>query len=276
MKFERVRMRPACGATVGPVSDVPPPSDPPPPPPPPGLTPPPGYVGYASNPTTAGVKRIGGLAKAVTITTAIVGVTSLAGAAVSSGVRSDAREFLDGSISRDDFESAIAPLNAVQLVTGLATLATGVLTIIWAFRIASNVRAYGRATSWSPLFAIFGWFLPPMVLYVIPFLVLRELWKASEPTVDGTDSWKRERDNPLLWVWFVVFGIIPAILLVVQIGSFAATGLPSGDIESVAETIEDFGVLGWIAAVVNAVAAVVWILFVRQLTARHTQLTSER
>ena len=48
------------------------------------------------------------------------------------------------------------------------------------YRIATNVRAFQRQTTWSPLFAIFGWMLPPFVLYVIPFLMLRELWKASD------------------------------------------------------------------------------------------------
>ena len=101
---------------------------------------------------------------------------------LSAGVTQDAKDFLDETISEDEFTSAIgtAQRPAVRHEP-VATLATGVLTIIWAFRIAGNVRAFGRATTWSPLFAIFGWFLPPMVLYVIPFLVLRELWKASEP-----------------------------------------------------------------------------------------------
>ncbi len=249
---------------------------PPPPPPPPNLAPPPGYAAYNQAPTQRGVSRIGGLGKAIVIVTAIVAVATVGTALASAGVAQDAKDFLAGELSEDDFESAIAPVNAVQLVTSLATLACGVLTIIWAYRTANNVRAFGRATTWSPLFAIFGWFLPPMVLYVIPFLVLRELWKASDPVhVDGSDRWKQEPDNKVLWVWFVVFGLVPAGLLAVQIGSFASAGLPAGDLESVAESLEGFGALGWTAAIVNVVAAIVWITFVRQLTARHVRLTGE-
>jgi hypothetical protein len=250
---------------------------PPPPPPPPGLVPPPGYTAYDAPPTQRGVGRIGGLAKAVVILTAIVAVGSLLTAVLSAGVTQDAEDFLAGELSESDFETAIAPVNGVQLVTGLATLAAGVLTIVWAYRIANNVRAFGRVTTWSPLFAIFGWFLPPMVLYVIPFLVLRELWKASDPSdVDGTDRWKQQADNRVLWLWFLLFGLVPAALLVVQIGSFATAGLPAGDMESVAETLEDFAVLGWVAAIVNVAAAATWIVFVRQLTARHIRLTGEQ
>ncbi len=249
----------------------------PPPPPPPDLAPPPGFAASDLASTQRGVSRIGGLAKAIIAATAVVAVATILTAVFSASAAQDATDFLAGDLTEDEFQEAIAAASGVQLVTGVATLATGVLTIMWAFRIANNVRAFGRATTWSPLFAIFGWFLPPMVLYVIPFLVLRELWKASDPTsLDGTDRWKKQSDNPVLWVWFVIFGLVPAVLLVVQIGSFASAGLPESNLESFAEQLEDFGALGWVTALVNTVAAVVWIVFVRQLTARHTQLTHER
>ena len=93
--------------------------------------------------------------------------------------------------------------------------------------------------------------------------------------VDGTDSWKKTADNPVLWVWFVVFGLVPAVLFAIQIGSFAAGGIPGTDIESVAESLDDFGALGWLTAVLNLVAAAVWVMFVRSLTQRHRQLTNE-
>jgi hypothetical protein len=210
------------------------------------------------------------------VSTVIVALGGLAAAILSAGITTDAADFLAGSISQSEFEDALVPLNLVQLVVSVATVATGVLTIIWMFRMANNVRAFGRATTWSPLFAIFGWFLPPLVLYVIPFLVLRELWKASEPT-DGAevDSWKRVPDNPVLWVWFVLFGVLPAVLFAVQIGSFATGGLPTGDIESVAESLDEFGAIGWLTAVLNLAAAAVWVRFVGQLTLRHKQLTNE-
>ena len=288
--FAHRTARVRCGChptTLGTVSDVPPPpnhepssSGPPPPPPPPppsGLTPPPGYVAYDGHPTpTAGVRRVGGFATPIIVSTIVVALGTLASAFLSASIATDAADFLAGSTEQSDFEDALVPLNSIQLLVSVATLATGVLTILWMFRMAGNVRAFGRATTWSPLFAIFGWFLPPLVLYVIPFLVLRELWKASEPAgVDGTDGWKRTADNPVLWVWFVAFGIIPAVLFAIQIGSFASSGLPTGDVESVAESLDEFGALGWLTAVLTLVAAVVWVRFVRQLTQRHKQLTNE-
>ena len=106
--------------------------------------------------------------------------------------------------------------NAVQLIVGLATLATFVVTIMWMYRIATNVRAFQRQTTWSPLFAIFGWMLPPFVLYVIPFLMLRELWKASDASnPEDPESWRSSKDTPLVWAWFVLYGIAPVVLLAV-------------------------------------------------------------
>lgn len=222
------------------------------------------------------MRRVGGLATPIVVSTIVVALGTLVAAFLSAGIATDAADFLAGSTSQSDFEDSLVPLNSVQLLVSVATLATGVLTIIWMFRMASNVRAFGRATTWSPLFAIFGWFLPPLVLYVIPFLVLRELWKASEPVaVDDTDGWKRTPDNPVLWIWFVLFGVIPALLFAIQIGSFASGGLPTGDVESVAESLDEFGALGWLTAVLTLGAAVVWIRFVRELTQRHKQLTNE-
>jgi hypothetical protein len=235
-----------------------------------------GFVAYHSNPTVA-TRRIGGLAKAIVVLTAVTAAVTVISTALSVGAAGDARDFLAGEMSDDDFRSAIAPVNAMQTLAGVATLATGILTIVWMFRIANNIRSFGRQTTWHPLFSIFGWFLPPMFLYILPFLVLREQWKASDPDgVDGTDRWKANGDNKVLWVWFALYGILPAILFVIQIGSLVDAGLGTGDIESIAETIDDASVLSYVSAALVVGAAVSWIVFVRQLTSRHTALTGER
>ena len=246
-----------------------------PPPPPDNLTPPPGYVAYGTNPTPSmPLRRVRGLSTAVVVLVAAAVLGTVAATILSFSAASDAGDFLDGSISQDDFESAIGPLHAAQLITGVATLAAGIVTIIWLYRIASNVRAFGRQTTFRPLFAIFGWFLPPFVLYIIPFLVSRELWKASEPGVVEGNDWKRAGENPVLWMWFITYGVLPVVIFAFQASSIAG-GLGTGDIDALAETIEDFGALGVIAGVLTVIAGGAWIIFVRTLTDRHTQLTRE-
>jgi Domain of unknown function (DUF4328) len=242
------------------------------------MAPPPGYVAYGNAPTPlTALRRVGGLSVAVMILTAIVAVGTIGTTLLTAGVTGDAEDYLAGALSDDEFRDAIGPLNAIQLIVGLATLATFVVSIVWMYRIATNVRAFQRQTTWSPLFAIFGWMLPPFVLYVIPFLMLRELWKASDASnPDDPEGWRSSSDTPLVWAWFVLYGIAPVILLLFSVGSFLDGGLSAGSLETLAESLDDFGALAVVSGAINLAAAVVWILLVKQLTARHKQLTSER
>ena len=253
-----------------------PPPPPPPPPPPAGLGPPSGYVGYDGAPApVGGWRRVGGLATAIVVSTLVAGLVGLIATVVSAGASTDAEAFLAGDISESDFEEVLAPVTALQLLVSVATLTTAVLTIIWMYRIAANVRAGGRSTTWHPLFAIFGWMLPPGVLYVIPFLMLRELWKTSEPAPTAGEPTPQRSENPVLWLWFVLFGLVSAVLFAVQVGGGDLDAVASADLTSAAEGLADFGAIGWVSPLVNVVAAVAWVVFVRQLTARHRQWTTE-
>lgn len=210
------------------------------------------------------------------ILTALVALCSVITTALSIGISSDAADFLAGESSQSEFEDALTPLSAMQGLATMLTLAAGVVTIIWMFRMAKNLRAYGRQTTWSPLFSIFGWFLPPMFLYVVPFLVLREQWKASEPSVvDGSDSWKATPDNRVLWVWFALYGLVPTVLFFAQVGSIVSSGVTTGDTESLAESLDTVSPLLYVSAVAIIGAVISWIVFVRQLTTRHRTLTGE-
>jgi hypothetical protein len=208
----------------------------------------------------------------------VASLASLASALLSAWLAAKARDFLDGRISENEFTdaNAIAPLG--QVLSAVPLVAAGVFGVIWMYRIATNVRAVGRATTFAPVFAIVGWILPPF-LFVLPLLVLRELWKASDPkTPPGAEGWRTSGENPLLYLWFVLYGVIPAILTAISLGSLfdAALNLDT-DAQSVAEVTASTGgaevVLG---GLVGVAAAVVWILFVKQLTARHVELTGER
>lgn len=221
------------------------------------------------------MRRVGGLAKAGTILVPIVAAVTVLQTVLSAGVVDDAEAYLAGDTTDDEFQDAIVALSSVGLLASLATLAAGIVTIIWMYRIATNVRTFGRRTTWNPLFTIFGWFLPPLVLYVIPFLVLRELWKASDADA-GDDDWRSTGDTVLLWIWFAVFGLLPSVLFVLEIGSVATSGIGGGALESQAEALDDFGAVQTLAAILSVLAAATWVPFVRRLTDRHTALTGER
>lgn len=247
------------------------------------MAPPPGYVAYGSAPTpTQNVRRIKGLSLAIMIVVGIAGIGGLLNAVLTSGLRSDAEDLLAGRISDDEFNDQLVSSSAFSALTGVATLAAMVLVMIWMYRITTNLRAFGMSTTWHPLFAVFGWFLPPVVLYVIPLLMLREQWskstasaipgQAANPVAgDGSKS-----ENPVLWVWWLTFGIWPLVALFLSAGSFLGNLTDTGT-EAVAKNLLDTSsALTIIGSVIGLIAAAAWILFVRQLTARHQTLTGER
>lgn len=208
----------------------------------------------------------------------VAGLAALASALLSANLAGKAQDYLDGRISEDEFldANAIAPLG--QLLSAGPLIAAGVFGVIWMYRIATNSRAMGRTTTFAPVFAILGWFLPPF-LFILPLLILRELWKASDPnTPPGAEGWRASGENPLLYVWFVVYGLIPAILTAISLGSIFDSALNlDTDTDSIAEvTASTSGTQLLVGGAFSVISAVVWILIVKQLTARHTELTGER
>lgn len=243
------------------------------PPPPPNLSPPPGYAGYTQNLSASmPLKRIGGLATAMVVLLGIFIAGSLLQLAGISKTVDAAADYVAGDINQDEFASKIGLFGVSGLATGLVRIALIVLTIIWLFRIVKNHRSIGRQLTWAPGWAIGAWFLPPF-LFILPMLVLRESWKAADPSVPPQDGrWKSGADNPLLWAWFAVFGVISTIL---TFKDFKLQFGMQGDQLSIAETLQDAKTSLYLVTIVGIVSAVLWALLVRAWTARHTQLTGE-
>ena len=236
------------------------------------MTPPPGYVAYG-DPNYRGVAsfvNVGGLGKSISILMmGLIPVTSLL-IVLSFDLRGKARDFLDGTISETDFKNSFGLTVVIGAVIGLATLATFVLTVIWMFRLASNQRALGRSGTWTPGWAIGGWFLPPCVLYVIPYLMMRDLWKSSDPQ-SGPD-WKQNPVAPIVNTWWALYGLLPILFITV---TFSGTNLRSRSTVDAAKNLVDSFTISTISTLVQVAAAVAYLMLVRQLTARHKQLTRE-
>ena len=264
-----------CGS----VSDLPPPPPPlpsatPPPPPPPNLVAPPGYSGYAGSPIgRVSLKRVGGLARATTILVLATALMSFVDLAVRQTVTDEADQFLADVIDRDEFFESIIGYVMIGMVQGLLQVAAAVVTMIWMFRVAANHRALHRGGTWGPGFGVAGWFLPP-IIYVIPTLMLRELWKASDPDVPIGGDWRSRRGSPLPLIWFLLYTVVPLISLVSSSGGVFDQF--SGSEESIAETITGDQTADIVVAAVTVAAAAVFVMLVRQLTARHCRLTGER
>ena len=152
------------------------------------------------------------------------------------------------------------------------------LSVIWMFRVASNVRALGRRTTFAPLFAIFGWVLPP-ILFVLPLLVLREVWKASDPnTPVGSDGWKASTENRTLYLWFLFYGVVSTALTALSVASLFDSALSfDTDTTSLAEVAAATSPTLLLAGgVVSVVSGLLWARVIQEFTARHAQFTGER
>lgn len=186
--------------------------------------------------------------------------------------RADAQAYLDGEFNESEFISAVTPYALVTFVQSIAVLATVVLVIVWMYRVAANLRKLNRTGTWGPGWAIGGWFLPPM-LYIIPLLMLRELWHGSDPTVPLGAEWRSRRFPPVLIAWFVLYSVIPLGLLFAG-GGQTLTSFGDAELE-LAEHIAGSATNAWLSGIVGVAGAAAFIGLCRTLTQRHQHLTGE-
>lgn len=218
------------------------------------------------------LKRVGGVARASSILVAITGALSILTVAATQLVVDDADAFLDGRTGSDEFLEAATPYALLSFLQAALLLASAIVVIIWMYRVASNHRTLHRGTTWGPGWSIGGWFAPPF-LYIIPFLVLRESWKASDPDVPVGGEWRKGPVSPVVTAWFVLFGPIQAALQFSQLGdTFSGFGASE---EALAEQITGDLTIPVLGAVSDVIAAILFVVLVRRLTARHCRLTGE-
>jgi hypothetical protein len=99
------------------------------------------------------------------------------------------------------------PQTAAQVLWGLQVavmVAILVLEVAWTRRLAANHVALSRPGTrfGTPGWAVGAWLL----WFVLPVLVVRELWKGSDPQVpEGSPAWRGVRTSPLVALWFVTF-----------------------------------------------------------------------
>ncbi|MBT2441286.1 DUF4328 domain-containing protein [Streptomyces sp. ISL-36] len=155
-----------------------------------------------------------------------------------------------------------AGVEATTVVQGLLGLATQVLFVIWFFRVRRNAGVFAPDLQrGGPGWAIGAWFVP-IANFWWPRSVAAGIWRASrrDPYGDG-----KEESLALLNWWWTFF------VLTSLFGLFA--GAVYDDADEAAEFAAGAGLLmGW--AVVDIVAAVLAILFVRRLTSmQHAKAT---
>ncbi|HYD14716.1 MAG TPA: DUF4328 domain-containing protein [Allosphingosinicella sp.] len=123
-----------------------------------------------------------------------------------------------------------AAFGIVQLVTAVGSL---ILFLLWFYRANANVRAMGAdGLTGSPGLSV-AWFFIPIVFLFMPFVVMRDTWKASASPRD----WQGQPTAPLIGFWWA------AMLATHLAASFSFRLWLSGDYD----VVEAVGVLDLIS-----------------------------
>lgn len=238
------------------------------------MAPPPGYIAYGGHGSVnLGVQKIGGLIKAIVILLIILVPLQIIGIFSSLALIDKANKFLesDGATSFDTSQNSLSSLSILVIIP------IAVLTMIVMFKMANNLKALGRGgATWAAGWAVGGWFVPPIVLYVVPWLMFRELWRGSDPEVGpGDPNWKQAPVSPLVNVWWVLYGLLP-LASIFTVGSMFSQLSKGGDAERVvAQELSDHGTFSTVLAVVAIGTTIVYLVMLRQLGARHMKATRE-
>ncbi|HNJ98238.1 MAG TPA: DUF4328 domain-containing protein [Ilumatobacteraceae bacterium] len=245
------------------------------PPPPPNMQPPPGYVAYGGGAVySAPLERVKGLGTALTVLLAIMAPLQLLAVFQQIRLTRAARDFLDGQISESQLENKFGV--GVGSLGGILVIPVAVLTMILMYKMAKNVRTLGRHTTFGPGWGIASWFTPPCVVYAVPWLMFRELWKASDPDVTpGDSSWRQGKVPAIINVWWVLYGLLPLIAIATSATYFVAFRTGSTDWNDVAKKFNDFAAINLALSVVAVGTVIVYLVMLRMLVARHAAATRE-
>jgi uncharacterized protein DUF4328 len=98
-------------------------------------------------------------------------------------------------------ENSEAPAFALWTFTVLMLFPTFIAWLLWQYRAHSNLKALGASNlSYSPGWAV-GWWFIPLANIVVPYLAVRELWKASDPE-GGAIDWKTRGGAAVVGFWW--------------------------------------------------------------------------
>ena len=101
----------------------------------------------------------------------------------------------------------------LMLLSVPLTLLTGILFISWLYVAAANAERNGAQLRHSPLWAIFGWFIPILSLWR-PKQVVDDVWRASVPGIPAGADLRRIPKSGLVtgwWACWLVAGVLPSI-----------------------------------------------------------------
>lgn len=165
-------------------------------------------------------------------------------------------------------------VGGIGLGTGLVSLATMVLFLIWAYSAAANVRAFGNELlRISPGWAVAWWFIPFASLWK-PYQAMSEAWRASDVSARqvSTVEWTKRSAGALVKAWWALYlssGLI-ATFSIVPVMMTTMNAVMRGE-TNFTPPHPSFA-LGMIAEVLSLGAAICAILVLREITRRQDEM----
>ena len=86
-----------------------------------------------------------------------------------------------------------------QLVRALVQLATVTFVFVWLYRANANARALGADDMMGTPGLGVGWFFIPLANLFMPYMTVRDLWRASARPKD----WQAERAPATILIWWI-------------------------------------------------------------------------
>jgi hypothetical protein len=143
-------------------------------------------------------------------------------------------------------------LASIASIGGLESIATAVVFLLWVYRANSNARRLGAVGMKFPAGWAVGWYFIPIANLFVPFLTMREIWRASA----NPGSWAAQRAGWVVPCWWLLFLV-----------SKLADGF-SGLVWNSAHTLElikGAAAIGFLAGMLDAIAIPFAIMLVGRI-----------
>ena len=213
-----------------------------------------------------GQYKLGGLATAIGWVLGIGCVAQIADAVTQFSRAALVSQYMDRPYSVSMNEMIDAD-NAVETAIGfdlLFTVAGRVLIVIWAWRATKNLVAWNLRHRWSPGWAIGGWFVPVVNLW-IPYQVVQDAWRSTASSAPADPATFKSEGSNLVWTLSFVTIWISTVMWVVRrwlIDDWEMSNVLAADR------------VGGAAALVGAAASIAAIVAIRQISRRHDERRS--
>lgn len=166
------------------------------------------------------------------------------------------RQTITEDLSGGRLQVIITILYMLKFITIAALL---IISLMWLYRVHKNLPALGVSDlRFSPGWAVASWLIP-IVNFYLPYQVVKEIWKASDPSVNPSSnlSWQKTPTSLILGWWW---GFWLTSALAGQASMFLSK-----------KTLGDVYTMSWVllaSDILIIVADIFLILIVRTIDAR--------